>query len=146
MPVFSLGRNAIFSAETKVPLRIDGFPDFYALLAMPRSASSKELENAITSRAADLLSVSLSRGGKGELVELLNRHIADFRPVLLDSATRFAYDEQLRRHEDGDESALPFEQWKQTFASGNRLSRGLKTASRGLKAHLKAVFWDPEYL
>ena len=146
MPVFSLGQNAIFTQAPKSTLQIGGFPDFYALLDLPRDASPRELENAITSRAADLLAASFSRGGKGELITLLSRHITDFRPVLLDKVTRFAYDEQLRRHESGDERALPYAQWKQTFAGGNRLSRGLQSASRGFKAHLKSVLWDAEYI
>ncbi len=146
MPVFSLGRSAIFTQEIKVALQIGGFPDFYALIGMPRDATSKQLETAITTRAADLLAASFSRGGKGELLTLLNRHITDFRPVLLDKTARLAYDEQLRRHENGDEGAVPFAEWKQTFASGTRLSRGLKTASRGVKAHFKSVLWDAEFI
>jgi len=146
MPVFSLGRSAIFTQEIKVALQIGGFPDFYALLGVPRDTGAKDLETAITTRAADLLGASFSRGGKGELLTLLNRHITDFRPVLLDKATRLSYDEQLRRHEDGDERALPFAEWKQTFVTRNRLARGLKTASRGVKAHLKSVLWDAEYI
>ena len=146
MPVFSPGPSAVFTQELKIALQIDGFPDFYALLGTPREASAKELENAITSRAADLLAVSLSRGGKGELVTLLSRHITDFRPILLDKVARLAYDEQLRRHENGDERALDFATWKQTLASGNRLTRGIKVASRDLKSHLKSVFWDAEFI
>ena len=146
MPVFSLGQSAIFTSEAKIALQIDGFPDFYALLGAPRDASASQLENAITSRAADLLAVSFTRGGKGEMLTLLKRHITDFRPVLLDETARVAYDEQLQRHENRDIYALPFEGWKQTLATQNRLSRGLKNASRGLKAHLKSVIWDVEYL
>ena len=146
MPVFSLGRNAIFTAETKVTFQIGGFPDFYALLGAPRESSFQELETAITSRAADLLAASFSRGGQGELLTLLRQHIADMRPVLLDKTTRLAYDDQLRRHENGDIHALPYGEWKQTLANQNRLSRGLQNASRGFKAHLKRAFWDAEYI
>lgn len=146
MPVFSPGRNAIFSKDAKVALQIEGFPDFYALLDLPRDASSKALETAITSRAADLLGASFSRGGQGELLTLLRLHITDFRPVLLDKTARLAYDEELRRHENGDERATPFAQWKQLFVNQNRLARGLQSASRGFKAHLKSVIWDAEYI
>ena len=146
MPVFSPGRTAIFTQNAKTALQINGFPDFYALLEMPRDATSKQLETAITTRAADLLAASFSRGGQSELMVLLRRHITDFRPVLLDKNARFSYDGQLRGHENGDALALSFSNWQQTFANGNRLSRGLGVASRGLKAHLKTVFWDAEFL
>ncbi len=146
MPVFSPGRDAIFTQKPQVKLQIDGFPDFYALLGTPRDASMKELETAITSRAADLLAASFSRGGKGEFLALLHLHVADFRPVLLDKVTRLAYDEQLRRHENSEARALPFAQWRQTFATQNRLSRGLQNASRSFTARLKSVIWDAEFL
>lgn len=146
MPVFSLGQSAIFTQEAKVALQIGGFPDFYALLDTPRDATLAQLENAITSRAADLLAASFSRGGRGEMLTLLKRHVTDFRPILLDSATRASYDEQLRLHEAGDIQARPFAEWKQTLAGGNRLSRGLKSASRGVKAHLKSVIWDADFV
>ncbi len=105
MPAFSFGRDAIFTPEPKVALHIGGFPDFYALLDIERSAGRTELEGAITSRAADLLAASFSRGGRSEFLRLLRRHITDFRPVLLDKTMRLAYDEQLRLHEAGDARA-----------------------------------------
>lgn len=145
MPAFSFGRDAIFTPEPKVALHIGGFPDFYALLDIERSAGRTELEGAITSRAADLLAASFSRGGRSEFLRLLRRHITDFRPVLLDKTMRLAYDEQLRLHEAGDARALEFARWKSEFEAQSRLSRGLKTASLGLGARFRAAFWDSEY-
>ena len=145
MPAFSPGRDSIFTSSPKIAFQIDDFPDFYAILDVPRDATDSELENAITSRGADLLAASFSRGGKGEFITLLNRHITDFRPVLLDKIARLAYDEQLHRHENGDARALSFPAWKTQFANRSLLSRGLKTASNGLKARFKSAFWDSEY-
>ncbi len=145
MPVFSLGRDAIFTKAPKAALQIGGFPDFYALLGVERNAARAALENAITMRAADLLAASFSRGGKGEFLALLERHIPDFRPILLDKTARLAYDEELRRHESDDARALPFSDWKTGFAAQSRVARGLKTASLGVKARLRAAFWESEY-
>jgi hypothetical protein len=146
MPVFSLGRDAIFHKESKAALQIDGFPNLYALLGVERDASRAQIDDAITARGADLLAVSFSRGGKNEWIGLLERHLHDFRPVLLDKTTKLSYDEQLARHESGDPQALSFPTWKQTAVSTNRLSRGLKVASHGLKARFKAALWDAEYM
>lgn len=146
MPVFSPGRDAVFTSTAKVVLQIEGFPDFYAILAVERDANPAQLETAIVSRGADLLAASFSRGGKSELLQLLERHMTEFRPVLLDKITRLAYDEQLRRHEAKEARAMPYEVWKQHHLGGNRLTRGLKTASLSFKARLKAAFWDAEYI
>lgn len=145
MPVLASNRDAIFTKAEKIAFQIGDFPDFYALIGTPRAATRAEIDSAITSRAADLLAASFSRGGKGEYLQLLERHVPDFRAVLLDKTIRRAYDEELRRHESGDARAMPFEIWKQTHVASNRLSRGLKTASRGLKARLRAAFWESEY-
>ena len=145
MPVFSHGRDAIFTKAPKAALQIGGFPDFYVLLGVKNDATRAQLEDAITSRAADLLAASFSRGGKGEFLTLLQKHMADFRPILLDKVTRLAYDEQLRRHATNDARAVEFEEWKSEFAAQNRITRGLKTASLGFKAKLRAAFWESEY-
>lgn len=144
MPAFSPLPGTIFKTEPKAALHIGGFPDFYALLDLPRDASAAQLEAAITLRAADLLAASFSRSSKNELWRLSNRYIADLRPVLLDPAARLAYDEQLRRHEDADFRALPYAQWKQTTVA--QRPSGLNRASRGLRAHLKTVLWDAEFI
>ncbi|RYG68840.1 hypothetical protein EON80_10875 [bacterium] len=145
MPVFSSGRDKIFTAAPKIRLTIDGFPDFYALINTARDAPPEEIKDAITSRGADLLAASFSRGGKAELMVLLEKHIKDFRPVLLDKATRTAYDEELRRHEAGEPRAVEFEVWWQSYTGSSALSRSLKQASRSFKERLKAAFWDSEY-
>ncbi|PQV63875.1 hypothetical protein B1R32_10882 [Abditibacterium utsteinense] len=145
MRVYSPDRDAIFTKAPKAALQIGGFPDFYALLGIEPTANRAALENAITSRAADLLAASFSRGGKSESLILLEEHITDFRPVLLDKVTRLAYDEQLRRHQIGDARALPFAHWKVEFAAQNRIARGFKTASLDFKARIRAAFWDSEY-
>jgi hypothetical protein len=145
MPVFSPGRDKIFTAAAKVRFSIHGFPDFYALLGVQRDASPQGLEEAITSRGADLLAASFSRGGKGEFLTLLERHMNDFRPILLDKVARIAYDEQLRRHEADEPRALAFEAWKESHGNGNALSRGLQKASRGIRERLRAAFWESEY-
>jgi hypothetical protein len=145
MPAFSPGRDTIFASAPAIVFQINGFPDFYAILGVSRDASNSELENAITSRGADLLTASFSRGGKAEFITLLERHMTDFRPILLHRVARLSYDEQLRRHETNDARALDFNGWKNQFASRNILARGLQTASSGVKARFKAAFWDAEY-
>lgn len=145
MPVFSDGRDAVFTSPPKIRLTVNGFPDFYALLAVSRDASPVELKEAIVSRGADLLTASFSRGGRPELLMLLERHMNDFRPVLLNKVSRIAYNEQLRCHEAGEPCALEFEVWKQTYANGSKLSQRLQDASRSLKERVKAAFWDAEY-
>jgi hypothetical protein len=145
MPVFSSGRDEIFKPAPKVRFTVGDFPDFYALLDIKRDASPFQIEEAIVSRGADLLAASFSRGGRAELLVLLERHMNDFRPVLLDTVARIAYDEQLRRHEAQEPRAVGFEVWKQTYANGNGFSQRLQNVSRGLKERVKAAFWDAEY-
>lgn len=143
MPVLSSGRDAVFQVGAKVRYRIGDFPDFYALLDVPRDACAQQLEEAITSCAADLLAASFSRAG-GEQLALLKRHMADFRAVLLDAAARRSYDEQLRHHQNGDTRALPFAEWKQLCGVGSPLTR-VQRASQTFKARFIAAFWDAEY-
>jgi hypothetical protein len=145
MPVFSDGRDEIFKPAPKVRFTIGGFPDFYALLNIERDASPAQIEEAIVSRGADLLAASFSRGGRAELLVLLERYMNDFRPVLLNKVVRIAYDEQLRRHEVREPRAVEFEVWKHTYANGSNLSQRLQNASRGIKERVKAAFWDAEY-
>jgi hypothetical protein len=67
-------------------------------LACPSAAPPREIEEAIINSGADALFFAFSRGYKPLSVQLLERHQGDFRPVLLDPATRRRYDEQCSLH------------------------------------------------
>jgi hypothetical protein len=76
---------------------------------VPNSAPPREIEEAIINSGADALFFAFSRGYKPLSVQLLERHQGDFRPVLLDPATRRRYDEQCSLHHAHDERAISYE-------------------------------------
>ena len=141
MPAFSSDRAAIFTRTVPVPLTYHGFPDLYALLAIESDAAPDELETAIVERGADLLAASFSRRGGSELIRLIERHLQDFRPVLLDAGNRRRYDDQLRRHKRGDPNALPYADWRARLPA----PKPPAPPARGLKARLRRALWESEY-
>ncbi len=114
MPIFSNDRDLIFTPVEKPIYHVGDFPDFYAILNVDPKARLSVIEDAIYSRGADLLTASFSRGGKSELVELLEKYQNVFRLVLLDPTARSHYDALLLRHQQGvtsisiDEFLKPF--------------------------------------
>ena len=141
MPAFSYDRDAIFTRTVVVALTHNGFPDFYAILGAERDAAPDDLENAIVDRGADLLAANFSRRGGSELIRLLERHLNDFRPVLLDAENRRRYDDQLNRHQKRDANALPYAEWRARLPA----PRPATPPARGWKARLKRAFLESEY-
>ncbi len=142
MPAFSPDRAAIFTRNAPVVLQYNGFPDFYALLAIERNASASEVEVAIVERGADLLAASFARGIGNELTRLLQTHLRDFRPILLDPDNRRRYDDQLRRHQSGDINALAFAEWRARLP----VAAPLQKPAPGLRARLRRALWESDYL
>ena len=141
-------RREIFERPEKIVFEVPGgFIDLYALLLIRRDASNAEIEDAIVSRGADLLALLFSRGGRNEVNLALEAYLPHFRPILLDRATRQAYDEQLRWHETGDARAQTYDAW-----SGRHLSRAnqavirLKSASGTVWRRIGHTFLTSEYL
>ncbi len=141
MPAFSHDRAAIFTRSDIVQLAYNGFPDFYALLGAERDAAPDELEAAIVDRGADLLAANFSRRGGSELIRLIERHLNDFRPVLLDADNRRRYDDQLRRHQSRDSNALPYADWRARLPA----PKPQAPPARGWKARLRRAFVESEY-
>ncbi len=141
MPAFSHDRDAIFTRPVAVPLAQNGFPDFYAILSVERGAAPDELESAIVDRGADLLAANFSRRGGSELIRLIERHINDFRPILLDADNRRRYDDQLRRHQLRDHNALPYAEWRARLPAPTPAT----SHAKGWKARLRRALWESEY-
>ena len=142
MPALSSDRATIFTHTAPVPLFYNGFPDFYALLAIESDAAPDELETAVIERGADLLAASFSRRGGSELIRAVERYLGDFRPVLLDADNRRRYDDQLRRHKRRDANALPYAEWRARLPA----LKPPVAPARGLKARLRKALWESEYL
>lgn len=142
MPAFSHDRSAIFTRSVVVQLAYNGFPDFYALLGAEQDATPDELESAIVDRGADLLAANFSRRGGSEMIRLIERHLNDFRPVLLDAENRRRYDDQLNRHKKRDNNALPYDDWRARLPA----PRVATPRARGWKARLRRAFLESDYL
>lgn len=142
MPAFSHDRAAIFARAVPVPLLYNGFPDFYALLAIESDAASDELENAIVERGADLLAANFSRRGGSELILLIERYLNDLRPILLDGDNRRRYDDQLARHKKRDANALPYADWRARLPA----PKPQLPPARGWRARLRRALWENDYL
>lgn len=142
MPAFSSDRSAIFTRTVPVQISHNGFPDFYALLAIPSDASEEEIENAVVERGADLLAANFSRRGGSELIRNIERYLNDFRPVLLDADNKRRYDDQLSRHKKRDSNALPYNKWHSRLPA----PKPQLPPARGLRARLRRALWENDYL
>lgn len=141
MPAFSHDRAAIFTRSAVVQLAYNGFPDFYALLGAERDATPDDLEAAIVDRGADLLAANFSRRGGSQLIRLIESHLNDFRPVLLDAENRRRYDDQLTRHQSRDTNALPYAEWRARLPA----PKAATPPARGWRARLKRAFLESDY-
>ncbi len=122
--------------------------DLYALLEIRREAKRREIEDAIIARGADLLVFSFARGSS-ELVRALQHYSPDFRPILLHTPSRRAYDEQLLWHESGDSRARPYDDWKAeilALSSTTRLTQSLQHAGQSWKERVIRNLRDSEYI
>ncbi len=83
--------------------------DLYALLEVAPHAPPEIIEDAIVSRGADCVLFAFARGGgKPEVIETVEAHLSEFRPILLDPETRRQYDRQLALHRAGDGAAQDY--------------------------------------
>jgi hypothetical protein len=87
----------------------------YQILGVSSAAGSREIEEAIINSGADALFFAFSRGYKPLAVQLLERHQGDFRPILLDPATRRRYDEQCALHRSADARAVSYLEFLNTI-------------------------------
>lgn len=108
-------QSTIFAKTTRTKSWQVGehFVDLYNLLGVHEYAHPREIDEAITGRSAEVLQFSFARGGGGEWIATLDRHLPEFRSVLLSPSNRARYDELLHRHRAGGAT----ETYEEFFAS-----------------------------
>lgn len=72
--------------------------DLYKLLGVKSDAHPREIDDAIVGRSAECLQFAFSRRAGSEYIALLEKHLPDFRRVLLHEKQRLRYDELLDAH------------------------------------------------
>lgn len=109
---FSIRADEVFRAPEKVAFTVGKarWPDFYAILETSREEAPREISEAITDLAAQVLTMNLARGG-GERMQLAARFLPLLRPILLNANLKTKYDAALQNHENG-ENSLDFEAWR----------------------------------
>jgi hypothetical protein len=115
---FSHDQSRIFDTSgvsKSRPILEDGWVDLYELLQVPPEISMRDLDEVIIDRGADVVYFTFSRAGKPAQVKLLEEHLREMRPILLDPPVRRRYDEQLRLHRSRDPRAISYEQFLQTL-------------------------------
>ncbi len=143
--------RVIFERPQKVQWKLDDerWVDLYALLEVPRESRRREIEDAIISRGADVLLFTVGRGRESGLVRALERYSPDFRPILLDTANRRHYDEQLAFHENGDPRGQNYDDWQRdilALSTAARLARQLKDSSRSAWERITRTWRESEYI
>lgn len=89
--------------------------DLYALLQVDPDTTTRDLDEAIIDRGADVVYFTFSRAGKPAQVERLEEHLREMRPILLDPPVRRRYDEQLQLHRNNDPRAMRYEDFLKTL-------------------------------
>jgi len=92
----------------------DDWIDLYKLLGVRPDAHPREIDEAIVGRSAECLQFAFSRRAQSEYIGLLEKHLADFRRVLLHEKQRVRYDELLQAHRGG-EAAPAFSEFMTTI-------------------------------
>lgn len=125
-------------------LNDERWPDFYALLEVPRNASEEQLEEAIVEVSSQLLAVNFARGMTQRL-RIVERFMGDFRMVLLDARRRARYDALLERHLKNDPKAMPYADF---YAGewGENLVQRAKRRARTVSERLLSTWRDSPYL
>lgn len=120
------------------------WPDFYALLEVPRGASERELNDAIIEAASQLFAVNFARGMNNRL-RLIERFTPDFRLVLLNPNCRERYDALLERHTQSDKTAMNYADF---FAGewGESLLQRARRKARTLGERVVATWRDAPYI
>lgn len=133
-------RTAAPSRQTEIE---DGdWINLYDLLEVESDTSTRDLDEAIIERGADVVYFTFARAGKPPRVKLLEKYLHDMRPILLDPAARRRYNEQLRLHQSGDPNALRYEDFKRTLDIREEAGSCLSTLLFLLGAPL--LFWAVE--
>ncbi|HEX8551891.1 MAG TPA: hypothetical protein VF681_10095 [Abditibacteriaceae bacterium] len=101
---FSSDQSKVFaSVSREKPWRIgETWIDLYQLLGVAENAHPREIGEAITNRSAEILQFSFARAGHSDFIHTLEKHLAEFRPILLDNANRARYNALLARHRAGE--------------------------------------------
>lgn len=95
-------RDRVFAQPERVSyLFANGFVDLYALMEIPREASSAQVEEAIVAVGAGLLTLLFARGGTNSLQETRRSYLPHLRSLLLQPAARLEYDDALHNHDRG---------------------------------------------
>lgn len=89
--------------------------DLYELLEVAPDTLTRDLDEIIIERGADVVYFTFSRVGRPARVEKLEKYLHDMRPILLDSTARRRYDEQHRLHKKHDPQAMTYQEFKQTL-------------------------------
>lgn len=144
MPLAADDRDRVwlFAEDKPYLLNDDSWVDFYILLEVPRTASAREVEDAIVARGADILALSFARGVPDRM-RLLAHYLPDLRLIMLNPAVRASYDDQLLRHEKGFVGAIAYEEWRKT--SLGKLAR-LKARSGNWARRSFKNLWENEYI
>lgn len=121
----------------------DDWIDLYRLLGVKPEAHPREIDDAIVGRSAECLQFAFSRSAGSEYIALLERHLSDFRRVLLHEKQRVRYDELLAAHRAGA-PAQTYAEFMQTIppdtsAAGCLTVLGWLTLGSFAAAH----FWAP---
>lgn len=104
-------KQHVFEVLPDAPLAIpqwkigENWVDLYAILGVSPQVSPRELEDAIVTRGADCVYFSFAQRGKPAQLRLVERHLTQFRPVLLVAENRRRYDALLSRHLDNETDA-----------------------------------------
>ncbi|BCM90454.1 hypothetical protein IAD21_02307 [Abditibacteriota bacterium] len=120
------------------------WPDFYALLEVPRNATEEQLNEAIVEASSQLLAVNFARGMTPRL-RLVEQFMGDFRVILLDVKRRARYDALLERHQRNDARAMPYTNF---YAGewGENLVQRAKRRARTVGERLLTTWRDSPYL
>jgi hypothetical protein len=109
---FSSDQSQVFAyVSGEKPWRIgETWIDLYQLLGVAENAHPREIGEAITNRSAEILQFSFARAGHSEWIGTLEKHLSEFRLVLLYNANRARYDALLARHRAG-ETEISYEEF-----------------------------------
>lgn len=89
--------------------------DLYKLLRVAPDTSAAAIDEAIIERGADTVFFTFSGNGKPPHIMQLERYLPDMRLILLDSAIRRRYNEQLLLHQSDDPRAVSYADFVKTL-------------------------------
>ena len=117
---FSTNRERIFEL-TDAPLRSkeeeeeEDWVDLYDLLQIAPDTPTRDLDEIIIDRGADVVYFTFARSGRPPQIQKLEEHLREMRPILLDPPVRRRYDQQLRLHQEKNPQAQPYKEFLKTL-------------------------------